>query len=65
MKVRLFVSRAGAGIAQSPGDIVEVGDDEGARMIAAGQGEEVEFLEQGPAKETATRKAKPQKAVKE
>lgn len=37
MKVKLLVSRAGAGFAQSVGDEIEVGEAEGGRMIAAGQ----------------------------
>jgi hypothetical protein len=37
MKVKLLVSRAGAGFVQNRGDEIEVGDAEGARMIAAEQ----------------------------
>lgn len=59
MKVQLTISRAGARLSQSAGDIAEVGDEEGRRMIAAGQAIAV------GGKETATRKASPQKAVKE
>ena len=35
MKVRLLVSRAGAGFAQSAGDEVEVSSEEGKRMMEA------------------------------
>jgi hypothetical protein len=59
MKVQLTVSRAGARLSQSAGDIAEVGDEEGRRMIAAGQAIAIN------GKETATKKASPEKAVKE
>ena len=59
MKVQLTVSRAGARMAHSAGEIIDVGEDEGRRMIAASQAVAVN------AKETATKKASPQKAVKE
>lgn len=59
MKVRLTVSRAGGRISESTGTVVEVGEKEGARMIQAGQAEAVSE------KETATKKASPQKAVKD
>ena len=37
MKVKLLVGRSGPGGAQSPNDVIDVGNDEGQRMIAAGQ----------------------------
>ena len=37
MKIKLLVARAGAGFSQNRGDEIEVGDDEAARMIDAGQ----------------------------
>lgn len=37
----MIVGRAGAGFCDNPGDIIEVGDSEGQRMIEAGQGEEL------------------------
>jgi hypothetical protein len=46
-------------MAHSAGEIIDVGEDEGRRMIAADQALEVN------AKETATKKASPEKAVKE
>ena len=39
MKVRLKVSRAGTGFAQSVGDEIEVGEAEGRRMIQRDQAE--------------------------
>ncbi|MGG7567897.1 hypothetical protein ACQ5SO_17220 [Rhodovulum sp. DZ06] len=42
MKLRLKIGRAGIGFVQNPGDEIEVGEAEGARMIAAGQAEAVE-----------------------
>jgi len=52
MQVKLLVSRAAASGSQNRGDIVEVSDAEGVRMIKAGQAE-------------ATRaKKSPEKAVK-
>jgi len=59
MKVQLTVSRAGARAAHCAGDVIEVGEAEGRRMIAADQAVEVN------AKEKATKKASPEKAVKE
>lgn len=37
MKIKLLVSRAGTGFAQSVGEIIDVSADEGARMIQAEQ----------------------------
>lgn len=59
MKVKLLCSRAGVGESQNRGDEIEVGKDEGLRMIAAGQAELV-----GEKKETATKKTATEKAVK-
>jgi hypothetical protein len=59
MKVQLTVSRAGARAAHSAGEIIEVGEDEGRRMIAASQAVSV------ATKETAIKKSSTQKAVKE
>lgn len=36
MKVRMTVSMHGPDTAREPHDVVEVGDDEGGRLIAAG-----------------------------
>jgi hypothetical protein len=41
MKVKLAVHRGGTGFQQERGQIVEVADDEGRRMIAAEQGTQV------------------------
>lgn len=59
MKVRLTVSRAGGRVSHSAGEVIEVGEKEGSRLIDAGQAEPVSF------KETATKKSRPQKAIKE
>ena len=59
MKVKLLVSRAGAGFVQNRGDEIEVSDDEGARMIEAGQAIEIIGLK----KETASSKTKTEKAA--
>lgn len=37
MEVKLLVSRVGAGFSQSAGEIIQVSDAEGLRMIEAGQ----------------------------
>lgn len=58
MEVMLWVSRAGANFSQSAGDIITVDDDEGLRMIAAGQ---CELVESKP--EIATAKSKIEKAT--
>jgi hypothetical protein len=42
MKLKLLVSRAGIGFAQTPGDIIEVDDAEAKRMIDANQAVAVE-----------------------
>lgn len=51
MKIRLLVGRAGANFAQNRGDEIEVGTEEGLRMIAAEQAELI-------------RQDEPEKAVK-
>ena len=60
MKVRLLVSRAGAGFSQSAGDKIDVDTAEAARMIEAGQA--VPIRDQKV--ERATQKAAVEKAVK-
>jgi hypothetical protein len=60
MQVELLVSRAGPGISQNAGDIVEVTSDEAARMIAAGQASPVRAVKP----EKAVRRAKVEKASK-
>lgn len=59
MKVKLLVSRAGAGFVQNRGDEIEVSDDEGLRMIEAAQAIEIIGLK----KETASSKTKTEKAA--
>lgn len=39
MKIKLLTSRAGADFSQNRGDEIEVGADEGQRMVEAGQAE--------------------------
>ena len=41
MKVKLLVARCGSSFSQQPGQVIEVGDEEGARLIDAGQAEAV------------------------
>lgn len=60
MKVKLLVSRSGANGAQNRGDIVDVSDDEGPRMIEVGQAEPI----RAAVKETAVSKRKVEKAAK-
>lgn len=77
MQVKLLVSRAGANFSQSPGEIIDVGEAEGGRMIAAGQAEPVGETVTNPqtpaqpdepqrqdATETATRKRHGERAVR-
>lgn len=42
MRVKLKTGRAGDGFVQNPGDVIEVKDDEGERMVTAGLAEKVE-----------------------
>ena len=60
MKVKLLVSRSGADGAQNRGVVIDVSDDEGPRMIEAGQAEAIRAV----AKETAVSKRKAEKAAK-
>lgn len=60
MKVKLLTSRAGIDFSQNFGEVVEVSDPEGKRMIEAGQAEPAVTSK----KETATKKAPAQTAVK-
>lgn len=46
MKVKMLVSRAGVDTSNARGDVIEVGNAEGARMIAAGQAEPVRAVAQ-------------------
>lgn len=60
MKLKLKVSRAGAGFCQNVGDEIEVENAEGLRMIEAGQAVEILSVK----KEFATTKTKSEKAAK-
>lgn len=60
MRIKLLVSRCGPAVSQSVGDEIDVPDTEGRRMIDAGQAVPV----RSGKKETATRKATTEKAVK-
>jgi hypothetical protein len=60
MKIKLLVSRSGADGAHSPGDVIDVGPNEGERMIAAGQAE----IMRAATTERATPNRKSEKAVK-
>lgn len=61
MKVKLLISRGGAGFTQNAGDEVEVSEDEAKRMIEACQA--VPIAESKT--ETAVSKKQTQKAVKD
>jgi len=61
MQIKLLVSRSGAFFSQNAGEEIEVGAEEGLRMIAAGQAEALNRQK----KETATRKTAAEKAVKD
>lgn len=55
MKIKLLVSRAGVGLVQNVGDVIDVPAEEGQRMIEAGQAEIVRSA--APEKAVARRKA--------
>ncbi len=59
MKIKLLISRAGAGFVQAAGDVIDVSDREGESLIRAGKAEPVAV------KETAVHKAPTRKAVKD
>lgn len=59
MKIKLLTSRAGAGFVQNRGDEIDVGAEEGQRMIEAGQ---AELVRAAPIERAA--KAAPEKAAK-
>ena len=61
MKLKLLISRAGADFSQSAGDVINVSDAEGKRMIEAAQA--IPHVESKT--ETTTNKKQTQKAVKE
>jgi len=68
MKIKLLCSRAGPDVVQNRGDEIDVGDDEGLRMIEAGQAAtaavDVEEAKNKTEAETATKKVSTEKAVK-
>ena len=61
MKVKLLVGRSGLDFVQSRGELVDVSDAEGARLIAAGQAEPVRAA---PVERATPRGAAAEKAVK-
>jgi len=61
MLVKLLIARATATAAQNRGDVVEVSNDDGARMIQAEQAEAVRS-ERRP--EKAVKRSKAEKATK-
>lgn len=61
MKVKLLVSRCGPTVNQNAGDVVEVGDAEGKRMIEANQAVPVAESK----REFTAKKTRPERAVKE
>jgi hypothetical protein len=60
MKIELLVSRAGPDISQSRGDVIDVSDAEGARMLAAGQA----IAARAAPREITARKPRTEKAAK-
>lgn len=60
MKIKLLTARAGVTLSQSRGEVIDVGADEGQRMIDAGQAE----LVRAAKPEKAVKRAKPEKASK-
>lgn len=56
MKVKLNVARATQLAAQQAGDVIEVGDDEGRRLIASGQAEPAGRVESPEAEADSLRK---------
>lgn len=60
MKIQLLVARASATGAQDRGEVIDVSDAEGSRMIAAGQAVPVRAAKP----EKAVKRSKSEKAVK-
>ncbi|MDX9861656.1 MAG: hypothetical protein RBS99_12145 [Rhodospirillales bacterium] len=56
MRVKLNVDRATQLAAQQAGDVIEVGDDEGRRLIASGQAEPAGRAESPEAKAESVRR---------
>lgn len=71
MKIKLLVARAGTDFSQTVGEIIDVSDDEGHRMILAEQAEPytpatlVQFAKQQSFVEKAVKKIFGEKAVKD
>lgn len=59
MKIKLLISRAGAGFVQAAGDVIDVSEREAEQLIKQGDAEPV------TSKETAVRKMPTRKAVKD
>lgn len=66
MKVVLLVSRAGTNFTQSVGDVIEVSDDEGKRLLDSNQAKAAGGKSPGrlPVVESAARKAPKKRAKK-
>ncbi len=66
MKVELLVSRAGTNFTQSVGEVIEVSDDEGKRLLDSNQAKAVGGKPPGrkPVVESAARKAPKKRAKK-
>jgi hypothetical protein len=62
MRIKLLVSRAGVDFAQNPGEEIEVGEAEAARMIATGQAVETDAAP--PPKRRAKRETAAKRAAK-
>lgn len=58
MKVKLLVSRSGVGFCQNAGDVVTVDDQEGLRMVKAGQADAITTRETTAKKQTTQKRAK-------
>lgn len=57
MQIKLLCSRSGNNFTQAIGQVIEVDDDEGLRMIEAGQAELVVAKPETATKKVATEKA--------
>lgn len=65
MQIKLLTSRAGVGFSQARGEIIEVSDDEAARMMEAGQAEAVVAVgRSAPVERAVKRGADVEKAVR-
>ena len=73
MKVKLLVGRAGTGFVQNPGDIIEVSDVEGQRLLDSNQaiivgsrkGANSKPVIEAAAKPAPKRRGRPKKSINE